>query len=333
MAAIDPASHTAASTFRSCPSEDVPFIRAIGFTELYNPSTLTPKKDAIVDIIFVHGLKGHPKDTWTHGNELPAPQHPLRKWFRRREAAPQAAASTSSPLTASSNSCFWPFHLLSRDAVISSARLLVYGYDSHPTHFYKSATNQMTITQHAIQLNAGLAQVRSGTQGRPLIFVAHSLGGILVKDALDEAKQDSSEPASADIVASCRAIVFMGTPHLGADAAAWGEVLSNIVGALPGAPSTETRVLRGLQPESELLDRITRNFNRLLDGNKIRICTVQEGRGLTGIQGASSKVCYPLGLIFPAYNGPGGQRQLVCVQSPLHRKKNRQPDRQSHGPL
>jgi hypothetical protein len=302
MAELEPG--PAASFSQSHQSEVEPFIEDIGFTELYNPSTSTPQKDTIVDIVFVHGLKGHPRDTWTHEEKSPPAQQSststdsVRKPsrfkipFGRSRNPERAATSTSPPTTKETGSCFWPYHLLSKDERLSSARLLVYGYDSHPTHFYKAA-NRMTITQHARQLNNRLAQVRSGSHGRALIFVAHSMGGILVKDALDEAKQNTAEPSDKDIIAFCQAIVFMGTPHLGSNIASWGETLSNIVGALPGGPTTYSQVLRGLQPDSEVLDRISRNFNRLLDENKLRICNVQEGLGVTGIKGASSKVCYP----------------------------------------
>jgi alpha-beta hydrolase superfamily lysophospholipase len=64
----------------------------------------------------------------------------------------------------------------------------------------------MTITQHARPLNNRLAQARSRSHGRALIFVAHSLGGILVKDALDEAKQNTAEPSDKDIIASSFAL-------------------------------------------------------------------------------------------------------------------------------
>lgn len=345
MAAVNLASRPVASSSQPRPSEYAPSVGDSGFTELYNPLTSVPKKDAIVDIVFVHGLQGHPKATWTHEDKSPASQRSpsstdrkqktsrWKEFFGRKEATDHTAAGTTRPTSETSNACFWPYHLLPKDEVMSAARILVYGYDSHPTHFYKSATNEMTITQHGRQLNAKLAQERSRSQGRALIFVAHSLGGILVKDALDEARQDTSEPANVDIVTSCQAVVFMGTPHLGADAADWGEMLSNIVGALPGGPSTNSRVLRGLQPESEILDRITRNFNRLLTDNQIRICTVQEGQGMTGVRGASNKVCYRLKHNFPADIFVGCQRQLFRVQSPCYRADHRERDRQPHASL
>lgn len=153
----------------------------------------------------------------------------------------------------------------------------------------------MTITQHAENLMENVAGVREQCQGRPLIFIAHSLGGLLVKGALNESRQMTQRQYS-DLLFPCHAIIFMGTPHLGAEVAAWGTMTSNIIGALPGGFSTYSGVLRGLEPDSETLHTITRRFNDILnqaipDRDKIQICSVQEGLGMSSIKGAGSKVC------------------------------------------
>jgi hypothetical protein len=156
----------------------------------------------------------------------------------------------------------------------------------------------MTITQHAESLLTELTLNRSECRGRPLIFVAHSLGGILVKSALNESLQmqlNQAQPAYADLQKSCHAVIFFGTPHLGASIAAFGEMVSNVVGALPGGFSTYGEVLRGLSPDSETLYNISRRFNDLLNAwipasEKIQICSIQEGKGMTSVKGLDSKV-------------------------------------------
>jgi hypothetical protein len=220
----------AASSSQSRQSEVEPFIDDIGSAEVYNPSTSDPPKDAIVDIVFVHGLGGHPRKTWTHEGvpstaqrssasaDSVQKQSRWKKILGRAKTAEPMTVSTNTPTTEKSEYCYWPYHLLPKEKLLSSARILVYGYESRPTKLYKAA-NRMTITQHARELNNQLAQVRSESHGRALIFVAHSLGGILVKDALDEAKQNAFDASDKDIIASCQAIVFMGTPHLGSEPA------------------------------------------------------------------------------------------------------------------
>ena len=153
----------------------------------------------------------------------------------------------------------------------------------------------MNVTQHKEDLLNRVTGARSRCRGRPLIFIAHSLGGVLVKGAVTESLRMKDQPLLQDLGNSCRAIVFFGTPHLGSDTAAFGKIVSDIVGALPGTFSTHSDILQGLSPGSEVLYAINREFNALLNTaiepvRKIQICSFQEGQGLSSVKGLSSKV-------------------------------------------
>jgi len=63
---------------------------------------------------------------------------------------------------------------------------------------------------------------------RPLVFVTHSLGGLLVKQMLRHAL-DFSQPAWQVIVAQTKGIVFISTPHSGSGLANWLGYLSTIM--------------------------------------------------------------------------------------------------------
>ena len=62
---------------------------------------------------------------------------------------------------------------------------------------------------------------------RPLVFVTHSLGGLLVKQMLRNAS-DFGEPAWKVIAAQTKGIVFISTPHSGSGLATWLRHLSTI---------------------------------------------------------------------------------------------------------
>lgn len=83
-------------------------------------------------------------------------------------------------------------------------------------------------------------------------------------------------------------VLFCGTPHRGANAAAWGRLASNIVAAALQSPND--RILSGLEVDSEILDLIQEDFLRVLHDSKIRIHSFQEGRGLSGILGGKKVV-------------------------------------------
>ena len=294
----EPPSHT--------PTQEPPDLRTllhavpgIGLTVLYEPPEGV---QVVADIVFVHGLGGHPVETWAYGN-LPkqerkgegdneAGSKSGRGWWGsiigKRKRTTNEGAITSKP-----QYVYWPKQLLPCD--FPNVRVLTYGYDSHPSHFYQSKTTQMNTTQHKEDLMMSVTNERSGCPGRPLFFVAHSLGGILVKGAITESLDMEEQLDLQDLGRSCRAIFFFGTPHFGANSAAYATIVSNIIGSLPGTFSTNDEILRGLSPDSEVLYAINRDFNKLLNQNieharKIQIYCFQEGQGMTSVKGFSGKV-------------------------------------------
>ena len=67
-----------------------------------------------------------------------------------------------------------------------------WGYDSRVMQFF-GPVGQGSIHDHAHELNNDLAQERVGQHQifRPLIFFAHSLGGLVVKSVSTPAKEPS----------------------------------------------------------------------------------------------------------------------------------------------
>jgi hypothetical protein len=102
--------------------------------------------------VFIHGLQGHPWQTWTHPKTI---------------------------TKSNKEGVFWPRDLLCRD--FPNIRILTYGYDSQVSRFF-SATNQSGIFAHGQKFLLALKRERLQASKRPLIFLAHSLGGIITKE-------------------------------------------------------------------------------------------------------------------------------------------------------
>jgi predicted alpha/beta hydrolase family esterase len=65
---------------------------------------------------------------------------------------------------------------------------------------------------------------------RPIVFICHSLGGLLVKQLLRHAC-DSGNPEYQKIADQTKAIVFLSTPHSGADLASWLQHIGSLLRA------------------------------------------------------------------------------------------------------
>ena len=101
---------------------------------------------------------------------------------------------------------------------------------------------------------------RTKTVNRPLILVAHSLGGLVCEQALLIGR-GSEEPHVNALLESTFAIAFMGTPHAGSDLAAWSSILKGLSKVLKKADHQIVDVLR---PGSEMLAYLQQDFHGML---------------------------------------------------------------------
>jgi hypothetical protein len=171
-------------------------------------SAVDQKPTATTSIVIIHGLQGHPFKTWAHakGPSTPASsrarshQEPagsatrehsnilrgmLSRLSRKPSVKGQATKETGSALFGASKGgrgkrqpVFWPADLLPEDC--PNSRILMYGYDTKITKYMTGATNRSNVFSHGKDLIFALARER--VPDRPLVFVAHSLGGIVVKE-------------------------------------------------------------------------------------------------------------------------------------------------------
>ncbi|PVF97062.1 hypothetical protein CPB86DRAFT_707945 [Serendipita vermifera] len=139
---------------------------------------LLPGQNPVVDIVAIHGLGGHRERSWT-----------------------------------AANGKMWLQDFLPDD--IPNARILTYGHgaDTHSRTYLP--------TQRLLHFAEGfvedlLRERRSDTE-RPIIFLAHSLGGIILKKALTLCNIPDYNSDRRQIKVSTYGILFFGTPHSGAN--------------------------------------------------------------------------------------------------------------------
>lgn len=91
---------------------------------------------------------------------------------------------------------------------------------------------------------------------RPLVFVAHSLGGLVCKKAI-LLSRNNPDPHLRGIFDGIQGIIFMGTPHKGAWMANWAKIPASALGLVK---STNITLLDILQRDNQFLDSIQNDF-------------------------------------------------------------------------
>jgi hypothetical protein len=98
-------------------------------------------------------------------------------------------------------------------------------------------------------------------QTRPIIFICHSLGGLVVKDALVKAASHDSHKRDHDLALIGRhtkGVLFLGTPHRGSQQATFSDVLARTASLL--LHKTNTQLLRSLRADSHILEKQRDDF-------------------------------------------------------------------------
>ncbi|EXJ53356.1 uncharacterized protein A1O5_13396 [Cladophialophora psammophila CBS 110553] len=242
-------------------------------------------------IIFVHGLRGHPRETWEDRGPPQAsassPQDSNRHRFRSlfAKSKPKETTDVDETSAVGTKRIYWPQDLLAED--LKMAQIYTYGYNADLIggFFEGQGPIKNSISQYGNDLMVEVAsEIRNE---KPIIFVTHSLGGIIVKDALRRSKTSLNEDHQ-QVHQQTRYVVFMGTPHRGAGISDWGVVLSNI--AALTLRDVDKTVLRSLKVDSEVLDNIHEEFVKMLDSKDFKVHTFVEGRGMSGTKGFTDKV-------------------------------------------
>ncbi|KAI9858374.1 MAG: hypothetical protein M1813_007478 [Trichoglossum hirsutum] len=184
-----------------------------------------------VDIAAIHGLNGDPRTTFTN----------------------------------STTEAFWLKDFLPLD--VPGARVMNFGYNARAA-FGNSVSR---FEDHAKDLLGSLVDRRQRDDEiqRPLVFIAHSLGGIIVKQALVLARIDRKYQKIHEHTIG---IIFLATPHRGSEAATYGNVLARVATSVTGGPGPS---LTGpLRRNSTDLLRLTSDFK--FEQNKFSVVSFYE---------------------------------------------------------
>ncbi|KAE9578246.1 hypothetical protein CGMCC3_g5476 [Colletotrichum fructicola] len=150
-----------------------------------------------LDIVAVHGFGGDPYQSWTSGKPGERERY---MWLQ--ELPPNLIHCTR-------------IHTFSYSSKANDAADIL-----HP--------EELTLTSKVLLR----AIISAKNEDIPIVFIAHDIGGVLVKKALLIA--EATEPYRSSIAKQCRRLIFFATPHRASTlASSWEDLLFNILLASP----------------------------------------------------------------------------------------------------
>ncbi|KAL6821770.1 hypothetical protein J3E69DRAFT_367941 [Trichoderma sp. SZMC 28015] len=184
-----------------------------------------PLQNTLVDIIAVTGLAGHAFGSWKSKSKPDM-------WLRD----------------------FLPIS-------IPNARVLTYGYDTK----LPGSRSKSSILQLSRKLLESIKTTRDeSTKHRPLILIGHSLGGLVVKQALVQASEGSEDDLA--VFRSCYAVMFFAVPNRGLDNI-------NLMSMVKGQPNED--LVRNLGGESPFLNHLHESFHKRFTLDSEIICAFE----------------------------------------------------------
>ncbi|KAI0432656.1 hypothetical protein F5Y09DRAFT_131419 [Xylaria sp. FL1042] len=213
-----------------------------GMNEVYRPDLGT---QPVANIIFIHGLFGNPWKTFA------ATSREVREAIARDSTSSQYSSRKSK----ASRGIYWPRDLLPQS--IHNTNVFSFGYDANVERFM-SATGSNTVHHHGRNLLNALSDLLKEHGPLPLFIVAHSLGGLVIKEALNQSAH-SCDVERSKVLQMTRGIIFLGTPHRGSSAATYGRVVF-ILTKIFAFQNANINLISSLKRGSDVLDRISTAF-------------------------------------------------------------------------
>ncbi|KAK2882748.1 hypothetical protein FQN49_000060 [Arthroderma sp. PD_2] len=185
----------------------------------YGLNLLHSPPNPLIDLIFVHGLGGGSRKSWSK-----SPAH------------------------------FWPQEWIPNDTAFENVRVHSFGYDSDRIITRKTTLDIRDFAKALLWDLAVSPYIRDTSNPTRIVFIGHSMGGLVIKKAYLLAKLD---PVHRHLVSRFHSIYFIGTPHKGSDLA---KTLENILSIY-----TPPEYVTALKHGSGTITAINDEFGRCCD--------------------------------------------------------------------
>jgi hypothetical protein len=187
-------------------------------------------------IVAVHGLEGHYRSTWTDKATQIC-------WLEDRQ--------------------FLPSH-------VPNARVMSYHYDSR---IFSRSVSDITDAARGLMAHLRAKRVSVEEKTRPIVFIAHSLGGIVVKKvSLWHLFFDARTHIALQVIVLAhmqdnelhnmiKAAIFFSVPHRGSQTANLGTFVANAAQVTSFGLRGNARFIQDLRPQSRELEDLSDAFD------------------------------------------------------------------------
>ncbi|KAG8849678.1 hypothetical protein FRB91_009688 [Serendipita sp. 411] len=248
-----------------------------------------PKHDTLVDVVAVQGLGSTYPYTWEGKKESTNPQ------TRKREV----------------EKVMWLKEFLPKD--LPAARIMAFEYNSK----WLYDADFQGLVEHASALLNALVDQRRESPSRPILFIGHSYGGLVIKKALILSRKTKTDPPDPRqwIADAESGIVFLGTPHQGSNHATFALIGSFIYRPLGG---NYTDILKLLSDRDGLVE-LDNDFKEVLSGGQTK-------RTVCFYETKGQAWSWPLGLLVTrasARLGMGSEAPMECNHNDMNKFSDR----------
>ncbi|CAG7561103.1 unnamed protein product [Fusarium equiseti] len=203
----------------------IPTIRPqdLGFQVYHDPQDVD---EITLDVIAVHGIGVDPTATWTHPKTK-------RNWLRDGTMLPQE---------------------------LPSARIMAFAYNSV---WYGDDAVKQSLEGVANSLLLQLGEQRANCRDRPIIFIGHCFGGLVMQMAYTKAFTHKEDYPY--IHESVIGMVFLGTPHHGLRESSGLSTQSKVYQAILASKlSIQDNALKTMAHDNDLLRNSVDGFTRMI---------------------------------------------------------------------
>jgi len=201
-----------------------------------------------VDVVFLHGLMGGVFYTW------------------RQQDTDNQREFSEYQVSENDYSYCWPRDWLAEDS--NHVRVIGCDFDSYISQWGGSCPTQsfkQSLKERSEDILSKLQE--AGVGNRPVIFVGHSMGGLIIKKMLVEAKS-SQDPTRRQVAENTKGVVFYSTPHKGSQIAKLNSLVKYLL-----FPSVEVQELEMGNPA--LLD-LNKDFKDVVGQTHTKVISFGE---------------------------------------------------------